>query len=106
MHDKDLAPMLGRIAPLIDRWYLTDLPTPRAESAEVLRQKIEALPPAPGVPRELSVATFANPQLALDAAVLAAGPTVSIVCFGSSLMVGGGLQDVHPRRNAPSLGCV
>ena len=60
MHDKDLAPMLGRIAPLIDRWYLTDLPTPRAESAEVLRQKIEALPPAPGVPRELSAVSYTH----------------------------------------------
>jgi dihydrofolate synthase/folylpolyglutamate synthase len=104
MHDKDLAPMLGRIAPLIDRWYLTDLPTPRAESAEVLRQKIEALPPAPGVPRELSVATFANPQLALDAAVLAAGPTDRIVVFGSFFTVGGVLQDGPPRLNAKHLG--
>lgn len=104
MHDKDLAPMLGRIAPLIDRWYLTDLPTPRAESAEVLRQKIEALPPAPGVPHELSVATFANPQLALDAAVLAAGPTDRIVVFGSFFTVGGVLQDGPPRLNAKHLG--
>lgn len=104
MHDKDLAPMLGRIAPLIDRWYLTDLPTPRAESAEVLRQKIEALPPAAGVPRELSVATFANPQLALDAAVLAAGPTDRIVVFGSFFTVGGVLQDGPPRLNAKHLG--
>ncbi|WP_310637768.1 bifunctional tetrahydrofolate synthase/dihydrofolate synthase [Delftia acidovorans] len=104
MHDKDLAPMLGRIAPLIDRWYLTDLPTPRAESAEVLRQKIEALPPAPGVPRELSVDTFANPQLALDAAVLAAGPTDRIVVFGSFFTVGGVLQDGPPRLNAKHLG--
>jgi len=104
MHDKDLAPMLARIAPLIDRWYLTDLPTPRAESAEVLRQKIEALPPAPGVPREISLATFANPQLALDAAVLAAGPTDRIVVFGSFFTVGGVLQDGPPRLNAKHLG--
>ncbi|MFG0598040.1 MULTISPECIES: bifunctional tetrahydrofolate synthase/dihydrofolate synthase [Delftia] len=104
MHDKDLAPMLARIAPLIDRWYLTDLPTPRAESAEVLRQKIEALPPAPGVPREISLAAFANPQLALDAAVLAAGPTDRIVVFGSFFTVGGVLQDGPPRLNAKHLG--
>jgi len=33
MADKDLAPMLARIGPLIDRWYFTDLPTPRAAAA-------------------------------------------------------------------------
>jgi dihydrofolate synthase/folylpolyglutamate synthase len=104
MHDKDLAPMLARIAPLIDRWYLTDLPTPRAETAQVLREKIEALPPAPGVPREISLATFASPQLALDAAVLAAGPTDRIVVFGSFFTVGGVLQDGPPRLNAKHLG--
>ena len=30
MADKDVAPMLARIGPLIDHWYFTDLPTPRA----------------------------------------------------------------------------
>ncbi|MFI4927442.1 MAG: bifunctional tetrahydrofolate synthase/dihydrofolate synthase, partial [Burkholderiales bacterium] len=28
MADKDLAPMFAKIAPLVDRWYFTDLPTP------------------------------------------------------------------------------
>ncbi len=31
MADKDLAPMLLKVGPLIDRWYFTDLPTERAE---------------------------------------------------------------------------
>lgn len=30
MADKDLAPMLEKISPLINRWYFTDLPVPRA----------------------------------------------------------------------------
>ena len=33
MGDKDLAVMLRTMGPLVDRWYFTDLPTPRAESA-------------------------------------------------------------------------
>src|SRR5690606_39369365 len=28
MADKDLAPMLAKIGPLVDCWYFTDLPTP------------------------------------------------------------------------------
>lgn len=30
MADKDLGPMLAKIGPLVDRWYFTGLPTPRA----------------------------------------------------------------------------
>ncbi len=36
MADKDLAPILARVGPMIDRWYFTDLPTPRAASAQDL----------------------------------------------------------------------
>src|SRR5665647_1459687 len=36
MADKDIALMLTKISPLIDQWYFTDLPTPRAESASAL----------------------------------------------------------------------
>ncbi|MDQ6882337.1 MAG: bifunctional tetrahydrofolate synthase/dihydrofolate synthase, partial [Pseudomonadota bacterium] len=33
MADKDLAPMLRKMGPLVDRWYFTDLDTPRAARA-------------------------------------------------------------------------
>ena len=42
MADKDLAPMLAKVGPLIDRWYFTDLPTPRAERAARLLAKWQA----------------------------------------------------------------
>src|SRR6478609_5398523 len=42
MADKDLAPMLAKMGPLVDRWYFTDLPTPRAESAQKLQSKWRA----------------------------------------------------------------
>src|SRR4051794_38084412 len=37
MGDKDLGEMLRRMDPLVDRWYFTDLPTPRAAAAASLR---------------------------------------------------------------------
>ena len=44
MADKDLAPMFAKIGPLVDRWYFTDLPTPRAASAQALLEKWQAQP--------------------------------------------------------------
>ncbi|OIP19520.1 MAG: bifunctional folylpolyglutamate synthase/dihydrofolate synthase, partial [Comamonadaceae bacterium CG2_30_59_20] len=43
MADKDVVAMLGRINPLVDKWYFTDLPTPRASSAAQLQQQWQAL---------------------------------------------------------------
>ena len=104
MHDKDLAPMLAKVAPLIDRWYLTDLPTPRAESAAALREKIEGLQRDAGLRRDAVLSTHGSPQQALDAAVAAADPADRIVVFGSFYTVGGVLHDGPPRLNAKHLG--
>ena len=82
MADKDLGPMLARIAPLVDRWYFTDLPTPRAESAAGLQAKWHALQMVAGGRREVSTATFPDPQQAMAAAVAAADPADRIVVFG------------------------
>jgi dihydrofolate synthase/folylpolyglutamate synthase len=100
MADKDLVPMLAKIAPLVDRWYFTDLPTPRAASARALLQRWEALPGYPKVP----VSTHANPEEALHAAVAAAEPADRIVVFGSFYTVGGVLQQGVPRLSAKHLG--
>ena len=99
MADKDLAPMLQRIAPLIDRWYFTDLPTPRAATAAGLRDRCVALRPA--VATHSSV--HADPVAALRAAVSAADPADRIVVFGSFFTVGGVLRDGVPRLSAPHL---
>ena len=37
MADKDVAPMLARVGPMIDKWYFTDLPTARAATGEILQ---------------------------------------------------------------------
>ncbi len=104
MTDKDLTPMLAKVAPLIDRWYFTDLPTPRAETAASLQQKWNALQMVTGARRTVPTATFADPQKALDAAVAAAEPTDRIVVFGSFYTVGGVLLQGTPRLHAKHLG--
>jgi dihydrofolate synthase / folylpolyglutamate synthase len=99
MADKDLAPMLARVAPLVDRWYFTDLPTARAQTAQVLQENWVKT----NVRKDVTAQTFTNPQQALDAAVLAADPSDRIVVFGSFYTVGGVLQNGTPRLTAKHL---
>ena len=96
MADKDLTLMLEKVRPLIDRWYFTDLPTPRAESAERLLDKWRLHP----VRKDAAASTYATPVVALAAAIEAADPTDRIVIFGSFYTVGGILQAGIPRLHA------
>jgi dihydrofolate synthase/folylpolyglutamate synthase len=99
MADKDLPPMLRRLLPLIDRWYFTDLPTPRAASAQALQATWQAL----NTRAEAQSSTHADPMAALRAALAAADPADRIVVFGSFYTVGGVLQEGVPRLSAPHL---
>ena len=99
MADKDFAAMFARLAPLIDVWHFTDLPTARAASADQLQQAFEKLPSRPGV----VLHRHPTPQAALDAAVGMADPTDRIIVFGSFYTVGGVLQQGIPRLGAPHL---
>ena len=96
MADKDLAPVLARMDPLVDRWYFTDLPTPRAASGAALQAAWQAATRRPEVPS----AVFASPMAALQAAAAAAQPTDRIVVFGSFYTVGGVLEQSVPRVQA------
>jgi dihydrofolate synthase / folylpolyglutamate synthase len=100
MADKDLAPMFAKIGPLVDRWYFTDLPTPRAASAQALLEKWQAQPGRRDVPASI----HANPEEALRAAVAAAEPADRILVFGSFYTVGGVLRQGVPRLAAKHLG--
>jgi dihydrofolate synthase/folylpolyglutamate synthase len=100
MGDKDLAPMLAKIGPLVDRWYFTDLPTPRAASAEDLMGRWKALPGR----RDVPASTHASPEAALRVAVEQADPADRILVFGSFFTVGGVLQHGVPRLHAKHLG--
>ncbi len=99
MADKDLAPMLGKVGPLIDKWYFTDLPTARADSGIKLMEKWQAQ----NTRKDASALAFADPVDALRAAVGAADPADRIVVFGSFYTVGGILKDGTPRLHAKHL---
>jgi dihydrofolate synthase/folylpolyglutamate synthase len=99
MADKDVAPMLARVGPLVDRWYFCDLPTSRAASAEQLKSAWQM----GNSRKDVSATTHPDPQTALQAAVSAADPADRIVVFGSFFTVGGVLKDGIPRLGAPHL---
>ncbi|HYE71560.1 MAG TPA: bifunctional tetrahydrofolate synthase/dihydrofolate synthase, partial [Aquabacterium sp.] len=96
MRDKDIAGLLGHIAPLVDAWYLAELPLARAASpgelAVAVRQACRG--------RDVVITTHANPSAALAAAAAASDPADRIVVFGSFYTVGGVLKDGLPRLAA------
>lgn len=109
MADKDLSTLVARLLPLVDAWYCTSLPTPRAATAESLcdivngavaqgRAKGHTLPP------NIAVSAHHEPASALQAALSAADPTDRIVVFGSFYTVGGVLKEGLPRLTAKHLG--
>ncbi|SFL91138.1 bifunctional tetrahydrofolate synthase/dihydrofolate synthase [Variovorax sp. OV329] len=99
MADKDLAPILARIGPMVDRWYFCDLPTPRAARAADLATQWRAQ----NTRKDVSESTHPSPQAALDAAVAASDPADRIVVFGSFFTVGGVLEHGTPRLQAKHL---
>ena len=96
MADKDLAPMLLRMDPLVDRWYFTDLPTPRAASGAALQAAWQAVTKR----TDAVSAVFSTPLDALHAAAAKAQAADRIVVFGSFYTVGGVLEHGTPRLQA------
>ncbi|SIQ98611.1 bifunctional tetrahydrofolate synthase/dihydrofolate synthase [Pseudacidovorax sp. RU35E] len=99
MADKDLAPIFERLGPLVDRWYFTDLPTPRAARATDLMRMWTAL----NRRADASASMHGDPMAALSAATGAADPADRIVVFGSFFTVGGVLAHGVPRLTARHL---
>ena len=100
MADKDLTTLLPHMAPLVDHWFLSDLPTPRAAKAADLAPLVRRAVGA----RQAGISTHATPAAALQAAAAAADPADRIVVFGSFFTVGGVLKDGLPRLAAKHLG--
>ncbi|HPU10881.1 MAG TPA: bifunctional tetrahydrofolate synthase/dihydrofolate synthase [Ottowia sp.] len=96
MVDKDLTPMLQRMDPLVDRWYFTDLPTPRAASGAALQAAWQAVTKR----TDAVSAVFSTPLDALHAAAAKAQAADRIVVFGSFYTVGGVLEHGTPRLQA------
>lgn len=92
--------MLARVAPMIDHWYFTDLPLPRAATAQALEQAWRAQ----NKRQDTTAQCFADPAAALAQAVAEAGAADRIVVFGSFYTVGGVLHNGLPRLQAKHLG--
>ncbi|NDB44616.1 MAG: bifunctional tetrahydrofolate synthase/dihydrofolate synthase [Betaproteobacteria bacterium] len=99
MADKDLDSMLKKLLPMVDAWYFTDLPLPRASTAQQLAADWAAL----NTRKDVRSSVHETPQKALDAAILAADPTDRILVFGSFYTVGGVLQQGIPKLHAKHL---
>ena len=99
MADKDLTSMLLKILPVVDAWYFTDLPLPRATTAAQLQDQWGPLNKRPDV----TASQHSSPQKALEAAISVAGPTDRILVFGSFYTVGGVLQSGIPKLHAKHL---
>jgi dihydrofolate synthase/folylpolyglutamate synthase len=97
MADKDLAAMLQRIGPLVDRWYFTDLPTERAARGADLLSRWQGL----NRRADVRASVHADPLQALQAAIAEADPADRIVVFGSFYTVGEILKQGLPRLFAP-----
>jgi dihydrofolate synthase/folylpolyglutamate synthase len=100
MGDKDLAAMLRKMDPLVDRWYFADLPTRAPPPPSRCRRLWQSQTTRKDVPSS----THSSPEEALRAAVAAADPTDRILVFGSFYTVGGILKDGVPRLQARHLG--
>jgi dihydrofolate synthase / folylpolyglutamate synthase len=98
MADKDIDRVIAALKPLVDAWYLTDLPVVRAASAKALAHAINTA--AQGRPTAVTTC-HANPSAALESALAAADPTDRIIVFGSFYTVGGVLKQGLPKTAAP-----
>jgi dihydrofolate synthase / folylpolyglutamate synthase len=101
MRDKDIAAILTRLAPIVDAWHFTDLPTARAARAGEIADAFARID-AHG--RSVAAATHGSPSQALAAAFEAADPADRIVVFGSFYTVGGVLEKGLPQRSGRPAG--
>ena len=99
MADKDLPSMLKKVLPMVDAWYFTDLPLPRATTAAQLQDHWQQM----NTRQDVKASQHGSPQKALEAAITAAGPTDRILVFGSFYTVGGVLQSGIPKLHAKHL---
>ena len=99
MADKDLASMLQKILPMVDAWYFTDLPLPRASTAAQLEDAWRQM----NTRQDVKACQCLTPQKALDAAITAARPADRILVFGSFYTVGGILHNGIPKLHAKHL---
>jgi dihydrofolate synthase / folylpolyglutamate synthase len=91
MHDKDIDGVIRQLKDSVDHWCVTDLPLPRAASAQELKDKLlhAGVTPNERPGEERSIELFTSPADAYANAISRAGENDRIVVFGSFLTVAG-----------------
>lgn len=89
MADKDIAGVIKPLLNSVDFWFCTNLPTPRAASAQDLALKLEELGVAVKNGADGGIECFLEPALAYQKALSKAGEGDRIVVFGSFYTVSG-----------------
>jgi dihydrofolate synthase/folylpolyglutamate synthase len=89
MADKDIEGVIKPLLGTIDFWYCTNLPTPRAASAQSLAQTLESMGVKPKNGADGGIEIFENPASAYQKALSQAGEGDRIVTFGSFYTVAG-----------------
>jgi dihydrofolate synthase/folylpolyglutamate synthase len=89
MQDKDIEAVVAHMAPYVDHWCVTALPSPRSADPEQLAALLETKKPAGAKADEFSVRTFLEPASAFADATSRAGQDDRIVVFGSFYTVAG-----------------
>ncbi|KIF82266.1 bifunctional tetrahydrofolate synthase/dihydrofolate synthase [Noviherbaspirillum autotrophicum] len=94
MHDKDIDGVIEQLKDRVDHWYVTDLPLPRAATAEQLRQRLlgAGVVPSTASGAEKTIETFSSPAAAFASARSRAGENDRIAVFGSFLTVAGVME--------------
>ena len=94
MHDKDIDGVIAQLKDRVDHWYVTDLPLPRAATADQLRQKLldAGVAPSNAKGAEKTIETFSTPAAAFASARSRAGENDRIAVFGSFLTVAGVME--------------
>ena len=89
MADKDISGVIKPLLDSVDFWFCTDLPTPRAASAQDLALKLIELGVAEKNGADGGIECFPEPALAYQKALSKAGEGDRIVIFGSFYTVAG-----------------
>ena len=89
MADKDIEGVIKPLLNIVDFWFCTDLPTPRAASSHDLATKLQNLGVAVKNGDDGGIETFSDPAAAYQKALFKAGEGDRIVTFGSFYTVAG-----------------
>lgn len=102
MQDKDIDGVIAQLKDRVDHWCVTDLPLPRAASAQQIRQKLldAGIVPQAAAGAERTIETFATPAAAFASARSRAGENDRIAVFGSFLTVAGVMESLRSAKRS------